>query len=174
MVPPRPAGTTGQRSHRKTRSSPRTTRGGPARGAPILRSMLRQRGKRCLDPAAIRPAPAMIIRRGGRSGRPRSRLSGHQGKAMQASASGRAAPWGSADQDRPCRTKRSVAEAGTANLRSVGSRHAIADAAVGRRMANLTRARLGVSPRTTRRARRLPTGRRGDAPFRRFLTVSSS
>jgi hypothetical protein len=170
MVPPCPAGTTGQRSHRKTYRSPRTTRGGSARGARILRSMLRQRGKRCLDPVAIRPAHEMIMRRGGRSYRPRStRRGGHQGKGMEARASGMAAPWGLADQDRPCRAKRSVTQAGTADLRCVGSRHAILDATIGRRIAIaaiLTPARFDV--------RRLPTGRRGDAPLRRFLTVSSS
>jgi hypothetical protein len=171
MVQPRPAGTTGERSHRKIHSSPQTTRGGSAWGAQILRPMLRQRGKRCLDPVAIWPAGETIMRAVGSSCRSRStRLGGHQGKGMQASASGMAAAWGPAHHDQPRGTQRLVAE----DLRIVVSRPAILHATRGRPIAAApivrAAARIDVSPVDSRQMRRLPTGQRA----RGFLTVSSS
>jgi hypothetical protein len=170
MVQPRPAGTTGEWSHRKIPSSPRTTRGGSARGARILRPVLRQRGKRCLDPAALRPAGERIMRAVGTSCRSRStRRGGHEGKGMQASASGMAAPWGPADQDPRRGAQHFVAE----DLRIV--RHAILDATRGRPLAAAAivivtaSARIGASPVGTRQVRR-PR----EARSRGFLTVSSS
>jgi hypothetical protein len=147
MVQPRPAGTTGKRSHPQIRRSPQTTRGGSARGARILRPMLRQRGSRCLDPAAFRPAGETIMRAIGISCRSRAiRRGGHRGKGMQARASGLAAPWGPADQDQPCGAQRFVAE----DLRITGSRRAFLDATHGRAAIVAAPARIGVSSVGTR------------------------
>jgi len=168
MVQPRSAGTTGEWSHRKIHRSPQTTRGGSARGA---RSTLRQRGKRCLDPAAIRPAGETIMRAVGNSCRSRStRPGGHQGKGMQASASGMAAPFGPAHHDQPRGAQRFVAE------EIVGSRHAILDATHPIVAARIGTGppRIGVSRVGARQVRRLPTGQPRAVHARGFLTVSSS
>ena len=172
MVPPRSAGTTGEWSHRKIHRPPQTTLGGSASGARILRSMLRQRGKRCLDPAALRPAGETIMRAVGNSCRSRStRPGGHQGKGMQASASGMAAPLGPAHQDQPRGAPPFVAE----DLRIVGSRHAILDATG---VPPIVAAPIGTGPARTGVSRvgtrQLPTGQPHDAHVRGFLTVSPS
>jgi hypothetical protein len=174
MVQPRPAGTTGERSHRKIHSSPQTTCGDSARGAQVLRPMLRQRGKRSRDPVAIRPAGETIMRVVGSSCRSRStRLGGHQGRGMQASASGMAAPCGPSDQGQPRGAQHLVAE----DLRIVGTRHAILDATRGGLIAAtpiVTAARIDVSRVGTRQVRRLPTGQPRNAHAQGFLTVSFS
>jgi hypothetical protein len=164
MVQPRRAGTTGERSHRRRQSSPQTTLGGCARGAQILLPMLRQRGKRCLDPIAIRPARATILRRVGRFCRPRStRRSRHQGRGMQPSGSRMPSPWGAADPDPP-RSAKQRGVAGRVGLRPVSSRGRILDAIPRRHVAaaavRAARAPLAASVRGRRRVRRGPAPRR--------------
>ena len=177
MVQPRRAGTIGERSDRKPESSPQITLGGYARGARTLLHTLRQRGKRCLDPAAIWAAREIITRRVGRSRRPRATRRGRrQGRGMQPSASRMGPHWGAANRDRTHRAKWRATAAPTA-LRPVGPRHVILDATpddVAAAVIGDARARLGASRRRPRPARCLASPPPCEAQFRGVLTISSS
>jgi hypothetical protein len=167
----------GERSDRKPESSPQTTLGGYARGARILLHTLRQRGKRCLDPAAIRAARETITRRVGRCRRPRATRRGRrQGRGMQPSASRMGPHWGAANRDRTRRAKRRATAAPTA-LRPVGPRHVILDTTpdhVAAPAIDDARARLGASRRGSCQACCLASPPPCEAQFRGFLTISFS
>lgn len=172
------AGTTGERSHRTTAASLQTTLGiGDAPRGSVGVCASRQRGKRGLDPAPIRPVDEAIMHGVGRVCQSRAysaHTCGDQGRGMQASAS-RPGPARSGPADRRTRRDRATVRP------LIGLRPAISPG--GRVTAAIPdgRAWFGMNPPGTPQARRLAVGRptvsRGlrAVPFcgRRFLGANA-
>jgi hypothetical protein len=152
MVQLCPGGTTGERSHRTTADSLRTTLVGNAPRASMVVYASRQRGKRGLDPAPIRPADDAIMHGIGsrcQSHAYSTRTGGDQGRGMRA-----------ASRSGPRTARRDVAEARPAARRPVGLRRAIPARGRVTTAAILDgRARFGMSRPGTPQARRLALGR---------------
>jgi hypothetical protein len=171
MVQPRPAGMTGERSHRKIHSSPQAIRGGSGWGRGFYGPCSDNAASVAWIPPRCGPPPRRPC---ARSAPPADRAppdrAGSRGRGMQASASGMAAPWGPADQDQPCGAQRFVAE----DLRIVGPKRALLDATLGRPIAAAAivtaPVRIGVSAVGRRQVRHLPAGQPRDARARGFFS----